>query len=65
MNRFRIMESCPKASFLATTGRDLTILERQHLEKAESMQLITSNETEWKLTETGKRYLNSLLDLFL
>lgn len=65
MNRFRIMESCPKSAFVRATGRMLNATEQKSLEKAESMQLITSNKVEWKLTERGKRYLNSLLDLFL
>jgi putative oxygen-independent coproporphyrinogen III oxidase len=65
MNRFRVMEACPKAEFEKTTGRPLTNAELLSLEKAEKMQLITSNEHEWQLTDTGKRYLNSLLDLFL
>ena len=65
MNRFRIMEACPKAQFAKTTGRELIKSELQHLEKAKTMKLITSNEQAWQLTETGKRYLNSLLDLFI
>lgn len=65
MNRFRIMEACPKAQFTKNTGRELSNIELQHLEKAQTMKLITSNEQEWQLTATGKRYLNSLLDLFV
>lgn len=65
MNRFRIMEVCPKAEFSKNTGRELTSIEQQHLEKAQSMNLISSNAEEWQLTDTGKRYLNSLLDLFV
>jgi oxygen-independent coproporphyrinogen-3 oxidase len=65
MNRFRIMEACPKAEFTKNTGRELSSIELQHLKKAESMKLITSNTEEWQLTDTGKRYLNSLLDLFV
>jgi len=65
MNRFRIMEACPKAEFTKNTGRELSSIELQHLKKAESMKLITSNAEEWQLTDTGKRYLNSLLDLFV
>jgi oxygen-independent coproporphyrinogen-3 oxidase len=65
VNRFRIMEACPKAQFAKNTGRELTNTELKHLEKAQSMKLITSNDREWQLTETGKRYLNSLLDLFV
>nr|WP_297349812.1 radical SAM family heme chaperone HemW [uncultured Glaciecola sp.] len=65
MNRFRIMETCPKAQFVKTTGRELIQSELQYLEKAKTMKLITSNEEAWQLTETGKRYLNNLLDLFV
>jgi oxygen-independent coproporphyrinogen-3 oxidase len=59
------MEACPKAEFTKNTGRELSSIELQHLKKAESMKLITSNTEEWQLTDTGKRYLNSLLDLFV
>jgi putative oxygen-independent coproporphyrinogen III oxidase len=65
MNRFRIMEACPKSQFAKTTGRELIKSELQHLEKAKTLKLITSNEQAWQLTETGKRYLNNLLDLFV
>jgi putative oxygen-independent coproporphyrinogen III oxidase len=65
MNRFRIMEACPKAQFAKNTGRELTTTELKHLEKAQTMKLISSNDQEWQLTATGKRYLNSLLDLFV
>ena len=65
MNRFRVMEACPKTDFVKNTGRQLTSSELANLAKAESMQLISSNDDEWQLTDTGKRYLNSLLDLFL
>nr|WP_026843831.1 radical SAM family heme chaperone HemW [Glaciecola pallidula] len=65
MNRFRIMEACPKAQFAKNTGRELTNIELKHLEKAQTMKLISSNYQEWQLTATGKRYLNSLLDLFV
>jgi oxygen-independent coproporphyrinogen-3 oxidase len=65
MNRFRVMEACPKDEFVKTTGRELTKAELSSLEKAEAMHLISSTELEWQLTENGKRYLNSLLDLFL
>jgi coproporphyrinogen III oxidase-like Fe-S oxidoreductase len=65
MNRFRIMEACPKTQFAQMTGRELIKSELQHLEKAKTMKLITSNEQAWQITEAGKRYLNSLLDLFI
>ena len=65
MNRFRIMEPCPKVEFAKNTGKELSSTELQHLYKAQSMKLITSNAQEWQLTDTGKRYLNSLLDLFI
>jgi putative oxygen-independent coproporphyrinogen III oxidase len=65
MNRFRILESCPKQHFADYTGRLLTDVEQKSLNKAISMNLIIENKDVWQLTDTGKRYLNSLLDLFV
>ncbi|MDT0584041.1 radical SAM family heme chaperone HemW [Brumicola blandensis] len=65
MNRFRIFEMCPKTEFQCTTGRSLTQDERAKLNKALSLGLIQETPTSWQLTALGKRYLNSLLDLFV
>ncbi|MDT0628954.1 radical SAM family heme chaperone HemW [Alteromonas sp. W364] len=65
MNRFRIFEMCPKTEFQRTTGRSLTQYERAKLNKALSLGLIQETPTSWQLTALGKRYLNSLLDLFV
>jgi putative oxygen-independent coproporphyrinogen III oxidase len=65
MNRFRIMESCPKQDFVDYAGRALSYEEKQNLDKAISMDLIVDQKEAWQLTDTGKRYLNSLLDLFV
>jgi oxygen-independent coproporphyrinogen-3 oxidase len=65
MNRFRIMESCPKQDFVDYAGRALSDEEQQNLDKAISMHLIADHNDSWQLTDTGKRYLNSLLDLFV
>lgn len=65
MNRFRIFEPCPKTAFQATTGRMLTQEESANLDKALSLGLIQETPTSWQLSAIGKRYLNSLLDLFV
>lgn len=65
MNRLRITEACPKAHFDMYTGRSLSNAELESLQKAKNMQLIVETDSEWQLTEKGKRYLNSLLDLFV
>jgi oxygen-independent coproporphyrinogen-3 oxidase len=65
MNRFRIFEACPKTEFLRTTGRELTPDESTKLNKALSLGLIQETPSTWQLTTLGKRYLNSLLDLFV
>jgi oxygen-independent coproporphyrinogen-3 oxidase len=65
MNRFRIIEPCPKSHFADYTGRLLLDTELQSLDKAISMNLIIEIEDVWQLTDNGKRYLNSLLDLFV
>jgi oxygen-independent coproporphyrinogen-3 oxidase len=65
MNRFRIFEPCPKTEFKRTSGRNLTQEENTKLQKALSLGLIRETPESWQLTHLGKRYLNSLLDLFV
>lgn len=66
MNRFRLMESCPKEAYSQATGLNIEkfgVLEQ--LLKAKSKGLLRETNTHWHITETGKRYLNELLTLFL
>ncbi|MBF7074837.1 radical SAM family heme chaperone HemW [Glaciecola sp. MH2013] len=65
MNRFRIFEVCQKSEFQRCTGTELSELNKQHIEKAVAMGLLNESPDAWQVTDLGKRYLNSLLDLFV
>ena len=64
MNRFRLLEACPKQDFSAYTGLPITSVE-DALAKAEQLGLINSTETHWQISPKGARYLNDLLALFI
>lgn len=66
MNRFRLMEACPKSEFSQRTGLSLADYGVQkQLEIGKSKLLINETDHHWQVTEQGKRYLNELLSLFL
>lgn len=65
MNRFRLVEPCPKQDFTDFTGTTLSEAQHSSLEKAESQGLLNSNTTCWQVTDKGRRYLNSLLSAFV
>ncbi|WVD62899.1 radical SAM family heme chaperone HemW [Orbus mooreae] len=64
MNQFRLHEPTPKLRFMQTTQLPLSIIEPQ-IKQALDQQYITEDNDYWYLTEKGKLYLNSLLELFL
>lgn len=64
MNQFRLHEPTPKLRFMQTTQLSLSIIEPQ-IKQALDQQYITEDNDYWYLTEKGKLYLNSLLELFL
>lgn len=64
MNRFRLLEACPKAEFSAYTGLPVETV-TPILAKAATLGLIIDTDTEWQITAKGVRYLNELLQLFL
>lgn len=64
MNRFRLLEAAPRSDFPALTGLDESIV-RAQLDKAIAEGYITETATDWQVTERGKLFLNSLLELFL
>ncbi|UJF19069.1 radical SAM family heme chaperone HemW [Vibrio sp. SS-MA-C1-2] len=64
MNRFRLLEPCPKADFSATTGLPLTMVE-DAIEQAIEQKLIADLGDSWQITAHGKLFLNDLLSLFL
>lgn len=64
MNRFRLLEACPKAEFSAYTGLPVETV-APILAKAAALELIIDTATDWQITAKGVRYLNELLQLFL
>lgn len=64
MNRFRLLEPCPKADFTAYTGLALSYVSSATAE-AEQKQLLTVTDSHWQITDRGARYLNDLLTLFI
>lgn len=64
MNRFRLLEPCPKADFTAYTGLPLSHIESA-LNEAGQKGLLTISDSHWQITDKGARYLNDLLTLFI
>lgn len=64
MNRFRLLETAPRADFTAYTGLEEHCI-RPQLDQALTQGYLTETATHWQITEHGKLFLNSLLELFL
>ncbi|MGD8107918.1 radical SAM family heme chaperone HemW [Pantoea sp. FN0302] len=64
MNRFRLLEPAPRGDFTRYTGLDETII-RPQLNSALEKGYLTETPQFWQVTEKGKLFLNSLLELFL
>ncbi|MCG6230357.1 radical SAM family heme chaperone HemW [Vibrio furnissii] len=64
MNRFRLIEPCPKADFSATTGLPISVIQPT-LEWAIKQEFLCETETHWQITEKGKLFLNDLLEAFM
>ncbi|HEJ9096962.1 TPA: radical SAM family heme chaperone HemW [Serratia odorifera] len=64
MNRFRLLEAAPRAEFSAYTGLDESTI-RPQLDAALAKGYLVETAQHWQITETGKLFLNSLLELFL
>lgn len=66
MNQFRLFEPCPKTRWQDHTGLSITSERiQQPLQQALEKNWLVETDSHWQTTETGKRYLNSLLELFL
>ena len=64
MNQCRLRESFPLKRFEQRTGLlKAAILPK--LEHAKSKGMLTASNDNWQVTDTGHRYLNDLLELFL
>ncbi|MGE9551664.1 radical SAM family heme chaperone HemW [Erwinia amylovora] len=64
MNRFRLLEAAPREEFQRYTGLTESTIRRQ-LDEALSKGYLTETAESWQVTEKGKLFLNSLLELFL
>lgn len=64
MNRFRLLEAAPREDFTAYTGLEEYSI-RPQLDQALAQGYLTETATHWQITEHGKLFLNSLLELFL
>lgn len=64
MNRFRLLEATPRAEFAHYTGLDESVI-RAPLDQALAKHYLAESKEYWQITEKGKLFLNSLLELFL
>lgn len=64
MNRFRLLEPAPRADFPRFTGLGEESI-RPAIEQALRAGYIEETASHWQLTEHGKLFLNSLLELFI
>lgn len=64
MNRFRLIEPCPKQDFSATTGLSSEVIQPT-IQWALNQGYLTEDETHWQITEKGKLFLNDLLEAFM
>ncbi|AWK41066.1 radical SAM family heme chaperone HemW [Photorhabdus laumondii subsp. laumondii] len=64
MNRFRLLEAMPKQDFSDFTGLSETSI-RTQIKQALAAGYLSETATHWQITQKGKLFLNSLLELFL
>ncbi|NKI75164.1 radical SAM family heme chaperone HemW [Dickeya sp. CFBP 2040] len=64
MNRLRLLEPAPRTEFTAYTGLPESVI-RTQLDAALAQGYLTETGQHWQVTEHGKLFLNSLLELFL
>ncbi|WP_368928680.1 radical SAM family heme chaperone HemW [Mixta calida] len=64
MNRFRLLEPAPRSNFSRYTGLDEALI-RPQIDTALAKGYLTETAETWQVTEKGKLFLNSLLELFL
>ncbi|WP_209327333.1 radical SAM family heme chaperone HemW [Pseudoalteromonas sp. PA2MD11] len=64
MNRFRLVEPCPKADLPLLTSLSLQSQE-QALTEAIAKGLLIDDKDNWQVSQKGHRFLNDLLELFV
>lgn len=65
MNRFRLLEPCPKSDYASYTGIPLDNATKHNLESAITRGLLVESSDEWQVTPLGRRYLNTLLEMMV
>ena len=64
MNRFRLLEACPKQDYVERTGLPLTSIEGP-INWALEQNYLEDKGDQWQITEHGKLFLNDLLAAFV
>ena len=64
MNRFRLLEACPKQDFIDKTGLGFESIQ-ETMDWAKEKKYLEETETHWQITEHGKLFLNDLLEAFV
>lgn len=64
MNRFRLLEAAPRADFQRYTGLEEAVI-RPQIDAAIAAGHVQEQPEHWQITEKGKLFLNSLLELFM
>ncbi|MEZ9913713.1 YggW family oxidoreductase [Vibrio breoganii] len=64
MNRFRLIEACPKQDFVNTTGLPLSAIQST-IDWAIEKSYLSETENHWQITQKGKLFLNDLLEAFM
>lgn len=64
MNRFRLLEACPKQDFITRTGLPISEIQGT-IDWALEKKYLSETEDNWQITEHGKLFLNDLLAAFM
>ena len=65
MNRFRLLEPCPKQDYRDRTGMEASSDVSKSLDLAMAKGLLNESDEFWTVSPLGRRYLNSLLELMV
>jgi oxygen-independent coproporphyrinogen-3 oxidase len=65
MNRFRLLEPCPKSDYEDFTGLPIDNKTEENLQIAIKRGLLVESDDEWQVTPLGRRYLNTLLEMMV
>ncbi|WP_457913933.1 radical SAM family heme chaperone HemW [Candidatus Gillettellia adelgis] len=64
MNRFRLLEAVPRIDFISYTGLKEDVI-RQQLDTALIKGYLNETSECWQITQKGRLFLNTLLELFI